>query len=626
MMVYILGGNPQATYLAHILSRVPKTPRVRLLLFSKQFAENWRRQGSQVQILRPGKKMEPIRLRGEIVKPPPNPMRELAARARRGMKRSRAINAPRRQPIIQNLVVTEACVPSIAAIARIRHRLDNNSTICLVQPGLGVVERLNELYFPDPETRPRYILAHMTHDLGYTNRPFTAAELKPGKLILTLYPPPQLQPPEAAAATAAALATPRGTLITNDASRAGVKEFAKQLAAPDEEIDPSAKFVLPKGERWQVHAAMTNHGLHLLYLLGVAPTLGTGFYRYGMFLQRKLPAMIALSASETIATVLDLPLGDAIMHNGEARALLQGLVTEMIDVVRALPETRADPKLLDFVTSGRLERHVNRLLHRHDGKGNRPVNLRRLSEPLSEPNSSSTISSSTFSSSSSSSSSSRDSFSGADRSSDGSGSNSSNNKGSIGGIVEVYNALGKRRYGPIVSEGPCKMAIRTALGRRADVQFLNGYFVRRGREVGVACPMNEMVIRLVQARRLANQAKRAEHINIERIAAEDVREMTAYDRARSAQRKKDVKEGRKPQPAHASAAGKFPWQQFAQDDAPLDEEDRGYYADDMDEADGVDDLDGADSADSADVVDGADGAEDVAFQDRPSPVGQSSLP
>ncbi|CAK7270280.1 hypothetical protein SEPCBS119000_004008 [Sporothrix epigloea] len=522
-MVYVLGGNPQATYLAHILSCVPKSPRVRLLLFSKQFAENWRREGSQVQILRPGQKPRPMRLRGEMVRPPPDPVRALAARAGRGPFPSNSVPEPRRQTIIQNLIVTEACVPSIAAIARIKHRLDNNSTICLVQPGLGVVERLNELHFPCPETRPRYILAHMTHSLGYTSRPFSVAELGVGKVMLTLYTPPNEQP-----------AVTAGVPANSDASSDSVASFLKQLSASSDASDDSPEVALPEGETRQVKAAMIDNGLHLMYLLGVAPTLGTGFYRYGAFLQRKLPEMIAQSAHETIATVLDLPLGDDIMHNGEARALLQGLVDEMINVVRALPETHADPKLLDFVASGQLERQVKQLLHKHDGKSKRTANLRRLGET---------------------------------------GASSSG---------DSADALGKQSLGPIVSPGPCKMAIRTALGRRADVQFLNGYFVRRGRELGIACPMNEMVIRLVQARRLANQTRRAEHINLEGLVSQDVREAAARSRAQSAQERADAKEGtvREPEPAHASAAGKFAWQRLAQDDDVEDDALDAFLADD----------------------------------------------
>ncbi|CAK7268266.1 hypothetical protein SEPCBS57363_003008 [Sporothrix epigloea] len=545
-MVYVLGGNLQATYLAHILSCVPKSPKVRLLLFSKQFAENWRREGSQVQILRPGQKVQPMRLRGEIVKPPPDPVRALAARARRGSYQSSSIQEPRRQTIIQNLIVTEACVPSIAAIARIKHRLDNNSTICLVQPGLGVVERLNELHFPYPETRPRYILAHMTHSLGYTSRPFSVAELGIGKVMLTLYTPPNEQP-----------AAPARVSSNGEVSSDNVTTFLKQLSTPSGDTGGNPEVAMPEGELLQVKAAMIDNGLHLMYLLGVAPTLGTGFYRYGAFLQRKLPEMISQSASETIATVLDLPLGDEIMHNGEARALLQGLITEMIDVVRALPETHADPKLLEFVTSGQLERQVKQLLHQYDGNSKRTANLRRLGE--------------------------------------------SSVSGSSTG--DVTDALGQRPLGPIVSPGPCKMAIRTALGRRADVQFLNGYFVRRGREVGIACPMNEMAVRMVQARRLANQTKRAEHINIEGLASEDVREAAALSRAQSAQRRADAEKGieRAPEPIHSSPAGKFPWRRSTQDE----------------------EVDGSEF--DADTTEDEGAVEAAALRDKPTPAGQSSV-
>ncbi|CAK7218648.1 hypothetical protein SCUCBS95973_003559 [Sporothrix curviconia] len=531
---------------------------------------NWRRKGSQVRVVRPFGNERPVRLYGEVVRPPPAPMRRLVVGAGRGFQRGRT---PHRQPIIQNLVITEPCVPSIAAIEKIKHRLNSRSTICLLQPGLGVVERLNELYFPHPETRPRYILAHMTHKLGYTSRAFTTAELEQGKMMLTVYPPPEL--PQAYVSSA----SPEKRLQTTPAANERVLSMYRELSSP-----PAAdEIAMPKGKQWKVKAAMANNGLYLMYLLGVAPTLGTGFYRWGSFMKEKVPDMIYTSASETVTTVLDLPLGDDISLNGYAYGLLQELVTEMIDVVRAMPETHADPSFLKYVESGQLKRDIMKQLHQFDGSSRGPSSLRRIGEY----------------------------------------------EGGLRTTTSTIDSLRNRGLGPIVSRGPSTMSVRTSLGRRSDVQFLTGYFVRRGRELGVACPKNEMMIRMVQARRLANKnrRKRDDHIGIsdEAVASSDVRQATRYFSEQGALRKNAEDEGREPPMAYASAAGKFGRIDTAQSKRAVEEHDeiREVEKDEQvkeDEEIEEDEEDEEDTEDTEAAEDAAD-IQDPNFDGKPQPTG-----
>ncbi|KAE8370302.1 ketopantoate reductase PanE/ApbA C terminal-domain-containing protein [Aspergillus caelatus] len=71
------------------------------------------------------------------------------------------------------LIVTVKASGTLSALEPIKHRLGPHSTICLFQNGLGQVETLNEKLFPDPLTRPTYVLGIMRHG-AYLRSPFEA--------------------------------------------------------------------------------------------------------------------------------------------------------------------------------------------------------------------------------------------------------------------------------------------------------------------------------------------------------------------------------------------------------------------------------------------------------------------
>jgi len=41
-------------------------------------------------------------------------------------------------------------------------------------------------------------------------------------------------------------------------------------------------------------------------------------------------------------------------------------------------------------------------------------------------------------------------------------------------------------------------------GRRTEIDYINGYVVKRGKEQGVKCPMNEQLIDMVKTRKVIN--------------------------------------------------------------------------------------------------------------------------
>ncbi|KAJ5594472.1 uncharacterized protein N7459_000680 [Penicillium hispanicum] len=66
---------------------------------------------------------------------------------------------------IECLIVCTKANLSRNAIRNVRHRLNSDSTILLLQNGVGVIELLNKEVFPDPQTRPNYMQGIFSHGL-----------------------------------------------------------------------------------------------------------------------------------------------------------------------------------------------------------------------------------------------------------------------------------------------------------------------------------------------------------------------------------------------------------------------------------------------------------------------------
>lgn len=66
-------------------------------------------------------------------------------------------------PEIQAIIVATKATDTFQALRACRHRLTPNTTIVLLQNGMGIYERVVEGLFPNPESRPNFIIASTTH-------------------------------------------------------------------------------------------------------------------------------------------------------------------------------------------------------------------------------------------------------------------------------------------------------------------------------------------------------------------------------------------------------------------------------------------------------------------------------
>lgn len=300
--VHVLGYDPRAYFMAHELAGNAHLDPVKLLVHKGNVMKSWRVEGEQVSLWKGTERSSQGRGRAEA---------EWIGRGRQ--------NEPNNEHIDQ-LIVTLPCGTTKTALENIIHRIDNRTTICLVQEGLGMVEHLNAALFPDPTRRPHFVLGHITASLGYNKRWFFGAQLrKPGKLYLH--------------------AVERGV-----------------------DLMPIFKFHPPVERR--------SNATQFLRTLVTTPGLNAGGYSLENWLIKKLPALVFSSVIEPMAVVLDTTY-DNIPGNEHAIQLADELLDELFNVIMALPELTNSSKVVEYCGLGALRKKtINRLFEKGASQSN----------------------------------------------------------------------------------------------------------------------------------------------------------------------------------------------------------------------------------------------------------------
>ena len=201
------------------------------------------------------------------------------------------------QSVITNLIVSVK-VQDILAIRRIAHRLTKDSVIMFVQNGMGYIEEVNEQIFPDPNTRPNYIVSVVTHGAKRL-KAYSVAHAGHGTIALTILPRDPTKPMVASA--------------------------------------PSARYLLRTICRTPVLAAV----------------------QYGTtdLLQRQLEKLAVNCVINPITAIMDCPNG-AILHNFHISRIMRMILAEISLVARSLPELHNVPGVQTRFDPGKLELYV----------------------------------------------------------------------------------------------------------------------------------------------------------------------------------------------------------------------------------------------------------------------------
>ncbi|KAI5867433.1 hypothetical protein GGS23DRAFT_548394 [Durotheca rogersii] len=280
--IFILGIDRHAKLLAHSLAAVPGLPPTQILAHDMLAMTKWGEEGRSIDIRD---------FNGKFLS-----SRKIRCPEYIGHRRVRSRFLSNLSPMT-NIVVSTATRAVIPTLYSLRYYIDRHTTVCLVHPGLGVMEALNEEVFTNPALRPNYVLCHSIHKLGQHSSDYYSLKHAPGRMFLYGMP-------------------------RDDGGGADIPlRVATSLSY--------------------------GHTQHLIALLAAAEELGAVNLPRHLFLQQKLPMMIFSSLLDTISVILGCRF-DHIRHDEHAMHLWENMLRETLAIVSALPEFHDFPEIVEW--------------------------------------------------------------------------------------------------------------------------------------------------------------------------------------------------------------------------------------------------------------------------------------
>ncbi|KAK9365206.1 ketopantoate reductase [Lipomyces kononenkoae] len=167
--IHILGLGSIGTLTAHSLSEIPDNPSVTLLLHRESLLDAYKAGGNQIKFeTRDGKHVRSHGHKLEVL----HDGKWYGSQDYEQM-RTQQLSASPLSTEIENLIVCVKATQTVAALRPLKHRLTAKSSILFLQNGSGMVDEANEKLFPNPETRPNYLLGVISHGVTL-NKPFDA--------------------------------------------------------------------------------------------------------------------------------------------------------------------------------------------------------------------------------------------------------------------------------------------------------------------------------------------------------------------------------------------------------------------------------------------------------------------
>ncbi|KAH6855104.1 hypothetical protein B0I37DRAFT_363922 [Chaetomium sp. MPI-CAGE-AT-0009] len=287
--IHVMGLDLVGRYIAHTLAGCRTIPPVRYMLHRENLYKQWHLAEKQLTLYRGDLRITQRRVIAEYIS-------DEQAETQSGI-------------IIHNLIVTLPAAQVVQAFKRIKHRLDHRSTVCLVNDGLGVAEELIATYYPYESTRPIFLLGHFTTALDHTASRFSVAEVRPGRLYLSLVSP--------------------------------------------QKVEGSQRFRIKRHPPFERTARAT----HFIRLLTAMPGLNATGHPMVDFLRRKLPTVAFRSIVDPLAALFNCRY-DALSYNPYARQLMDTLIGELSGVLTRLPECRHSRGFRQFAAASSLRAEV----------------------------------------------------------------------------------------------------------------------------------------------------------------------------------------------------------------------------------------------------------------------------
>lgn len=231
----------------------------------------------------------------------PSPRYRNIQRSRRGkhgaelvtIEPNAAVDQPKEDDShIEQLVVTGNGHEAVKALESVKHRLNEDSTVCLMNDGLGVLEDVRRRIFNGTMQSPDFLLGHMSHRLSFNRKFDSVRQLRFGQLMMT---------------------PPHTTKIRT-------QELQRKVETRNNFVETMAG----------------------------CKALNSSIAEYDAWLRFKLPSVIFNSVVETTCVLLDEPYR-GLLQNRAAERIMHHLLDEIITVLKMMPELRESAAIQEFV-------------------------------------------------------------------------------------------------------------------------------------------------------------------------------------------------------------------------------------------------------------------------------------
>lgn len=311
--IHILGAGNTGRFVAHAIASLPDRPPITLIFRSVGMLRTWKKCGRSIEVVTDGYGEKRHGFDTEVL-----PSGDAGSLPNTSEKSAiNTLSSPDQQPDstpsseqhvgsekIHQLIISVKAPFVIRALSQIAHRLSRESSILLFPSGIGILEEVNQIVFPDENTRPTYVNGLITHNLRASDSDaFTVVHAGMGTIALGIAPRHSMVKPWTEA------------------------DMVSHLA-------PSARYIVRTLTRIPVLAAV-----------GFAPT--------DMF-QLQIERLVVNAVVGPLTVVMDCCNGE-LLHNRRISRIMRLLLAEISLVIRSLPELQGVPNVTLRFAPERLE-------------------------------------------------------------------------------------------------------------------------------------------------------------------------------------------------------------------------------------------------------------------------------
>ncbi|KAF9699148.1 hypothetical protein EKO04_002707 [Ascochyta lentis] len=338
--VHILGVGNVGSFVAHAIRGIPDPPPVTLLFPRWERLNAWRESPQRLSLVTEGDTemrdgydaelaIPRIRFHGKEVG-----LSSSLAEDEASFHEPQTLEGESTEPISSLIVCSKAPVV-LQGLSAVKHRLHKDSVVLFLQNGMGIVDEVNRHIFPDPATRPHYMLGINSHGIHASpDAPFTTVHAGFGTISLGILPHERDRDPKSPYAPSKKLA-PHGQTTQHNPRPPGTQD--DDVALPT-----------PASTTW------TPNQRYLLRTLLRTPVLSATAFSPPDLLQMQLEKLAVNCIINPLTVLLDARNG-SILYNYALTRTMRLLLSEISLVMRSLPELQYIPNLASRFDPGRLE-------------------------------------------------------------------------------------------------------------------------------------------------------------------------------------------------------------------------------------------------------------------------------